>query len=138
MTKTHLMSKTPTYQSWNSMIRRCTDVKRTNYRHYGGRGIKVCQRWLDSFENFLADMGVRPPDTSLDRRENDGNYEPGNCKWSTRKEQSNNRRKRARTKTVCSKGHQLPPIDQPYERCARCHADETKARRDAKRIAEAA
>lgn len=79
-----------TYISWAQMIQRCTYPKHNRFHRYGGRGISVCQRWR-KFENFLADMGERPPGLSIDRRNNDGNYEPSNCKWSTRKEQAANR-----------------------------------------------
>lgn len=80
------------YRSWASMMTRCTNPKYEHWERYGGRGISVCQRWLDSFENFLADMGQRPEGTSLDRYPNpDGNYEPGNCRWATRVEQRANR-----------------------------------------------
>jgi len=87
--------QTPEYYSWLAMFTRCTNPNRREWQNYGGRGIKVCQRWMD-FENFLADMGPRPVGLSLERMNNDGNYEPGNCKWATAKEQANNRRPRRR------------------------------------------
>lgn len=82
----------PTYTSYVKMIDRCTNPKNDAWHNYGGRGIVVCQRWLDSFENFLADMGVRPPGTSIDRIDNSGHYEPGNCRWATVAEQRHNMR----------------------------------------------
>lgn len=83
---------TPEYSSWSSMVRRCTSPRATSWPRYGGRGIRVCDRWLESFENFYADMGVRPEGTSIDRINPNGNYEPSNCRWATNKQQRNNRR----------------------------------------------
>lgn len=81
---------TPEYRSWTAMLHRCTNSKHMSYHRYGGRGIMVCERWKE-FANFLADMGLRPMGKSLDRINNDGNYEPGNCRWATPKEQQANR-----------------------------------------------
>lgn len=83
---------TPEFLSWKSMLQRCLNPKATGFDRYGGCGIRVCERWL-SFENFLADMGSRPPERSLDRfPDKCGNYEPGNVRWATRAQQRANRR----------------------------------------------
>lgn len=82
---------TPTYRSWMAMLTRCRNPKHPHYRHYGGRGITVCDRWL-KFENFLEDMGDRPVNMTLDRKRPDGNYEPSNCRWVTEVVQHRNTR----------------------------------------------
>ena len=95
MNKRHNMHGTPEYSSWISMKGRCKYKGTRSYEHYGGRGISVCERWLNSFEAFYADMGNKPsPRHSLDRIDVNGNYKPSNCKWSTPSEQAFNRRKR--------------------------------------------
>lgn len=88
---THLMSGTPTYNAWRAMIDRCSRPTHKQYDRYGGRGISVHEPWR-RFENFFADMGACPDGLSLDRINNDGNYEPGNCRWTTKFVQSNNTR----------------------------------------------
>ena len=89
---THGMRHTPEYDTWMHLIQRCTNRKNTSWPDYGGRGIAVCDRWK-KFENFFADMGSRPSGKSLDRINNNGGYEPGNCRWATSLEQNRNRRK---------------------------------------------
>ncbi len=80
------------YQTWSSMKQRCTNKKNPAYPDYGGRGITICDRWLSSFANFLEDMGDRGEGLSLDRVDNDKGYSPDNCRWATKKQQSNNTR----------------------------------------------
>ena len=90
---THGLSDTPEYHAWQHMKQRCYDSGSEAYHNYGGRGIVVCDRWLNSFENFYADMGLRPGDEfSIERRNVDGNYEPNNCYWATMLTQQNNKR----------------------------------------------
>lgn len=92
---THGKSKTPEYHTWWLMKERCLNKTVFGYRHYGGRGIRVCKRWLHSFENFLSDMGERPKGEvgmwSIDRKNSNGNYTPSNCRWATKYEQALNR-----------------------------------------------
>ena len=92
MNYSHGMSRTPEYQAWLHMKDRCFNPNHKRYSDYGGRGITVCDRWLN-LENFLADIGSRPsPKHSLDRIDNDGNYCHENCRWATKAEQQNNQR----------------------------------------------
>lgn len=89
---THGMSKTPTYIAWIEARKRCHSPQNKRFSQYGGRGIFVCDRWRESFEAFFADMGECPPGLTLERLDNDRGYEPGNCVWATKKEQTRNRR----------------------------------------------
>lgn len=90
----HAMYGTPTYRSWSSMLTRCTNPANHKFAYYGGRGITVHEAWK-SFDAFYADMGERPEGTTLGRKDNDGNYEPGNCRWESAKQQGRNKRNTA-------------------------------------------
>ncbi|WVQ00651.1 hypothetical protein [Synechococcus phage MC09] len=91
MREQHRRSKTREYNSWAQMRSRCNNPNNPAYSNYGGRGVSVCEEW-ESFSQFLLDMGARPVNTSLDRIDNSGNYEPGNCRWASKTEQQRNRR----------------------------------------------
>lgn len=93
--KKHGLYKTPTNMSWSSAKNRCNNPNNKDFVHYGGRGIKMCVRW-ERFENFLEDMGEKPKGLTLDRVDNNGNYEPGNCRWATYSQQNRNQRRRCK------------------------------------------
>lgn len=99
----HGASYSTEYSIWHTMIQRCENPNTENYKYYGGRKIKVCRRWRNSFLNFLSDMGKRPIGKTLDRKNNYKGYYPFNCKWSTFKEQRANQRKRVIKKYVARK-----------------------------------
>lgn len=101
---THGLSGTKTYDIWISLKQRCSNAKLKSWPNYGGRGIKVCDRWL-SYENFLADMGEARPGYSIDRINVNGDYEPNNCRWATKEQQVNNTR---RNKFVMLDGVEMP------------------------------
>jgi hypothetical protein len=89
----HGLSNRPEYNVWGAMIGRCHNQNDSGFEHYGGRGIEVCKRWRESFVNFYQDMGPRPgSDLEIDRINNDGNYEPSNCRWATASQNGRNRR----------------------------------------------
>lgn len=90
--KKHGFAGTVEYRAWAAMKARCLNPNHPRYPLYGARGITICQRWIDSFENFIADMGPRPDGYELDKINNDGNYEPSNCRWTTKLESRRNRR----------------------------------------------
>lgn len=131
------------YNTWAGMIQRCTNPSNPNYPNWGGRGISVCDRWRctsprgTGFKNFVADMGMRPNGLTLDRINNNGNYEPDNCRWATRKQQYENSRNGSRagieaainarkSMTHCKRGHEYTPentyIHHGCRSCKTCRA----------------
>lgn len=100
----HGLSRTRVHRIWKSMLWRCRNKNARCFRNYGGRGIKVCDRW-QAFENFFADMGHPPEGMSIERENNDGDYEPGNCCWATRLEQQRNTR---HNRLITFRGETLP------------------------------
>jgi hypothetical protein len=109
MAITHRLSKTPEYLIWRNMRDRCHNPNYVLFRYYGARGIAVCERWRNSFVAFIEDMGRRPdPSLTLERIDNAKGYEPGNCRWATRKDQANNRRPRADRVTLMVDGRASP------------------------------
>jgi hypothetical protein len=102
---THGMSKSPEFVTWAHIKARIDNPKEPSYCHYGGRGIRMCKRWRESFEAFFEDMGPRPsPELTIERIDNNGDYEPGNCRWATRVEQATNRRGIRRTRIITWNG----------------------------------
>jgi hypothetical protein len=124
---------TPTYESYQSMMGRCYIMSAGNYSRYGGRGIRVCERW-HSFENFLADMGERPAGMSIDRIDPNGNYEPGNCRWATAWDQQRHKREQ----THCKHGHEFTSENtyvatwhgQQMRQCKQCRRNRQREGRD--------
>lgn len=108
----HGLSYTPVYRIWTYMLSRCNNPNATDYKEYGGRGITVCKKWL-KFENFFEDMGERPKGLTIERINNEGNYEPSNCKWATQGEQAQNRRIR-KTNTTGITGVKFSKRDKVY------------------------
>ena len=102
----HNLSETAVYRTWADMKTRCNNPNRKEYKYYGGRGISICKRW-EKFQNFYNDMGDRPEGLTLDRIDNDGNYEPENCRWTTYAEQNHNSRWAKLTKQDIPKIHEM-------------------------------
>lgn len=141
----HLLGaiKTSEYNSWVAMIQRCTNPTATEFAQYGGRGISVCDRWRKSFADFINDMGLKPSKgMSIDRIDVNGNYEPSNCRWATKREQGNNRRDnrvatyQGRTQTVLEWCRELGVSHELVRgRIRNCESFESAISRSSNRIA---
>ena len=131
--RTHGKTGSAEYRIWHNMKVRCLSPKSVAFKDYGGRGIRIHQPWVDSFAQFLADVGSRPdPSLTLDRINNDGNYEPGNVQWATRSQQARNRRKAS----TCRNGHPFDYVKPSGQRCCRRCKSEALRRWRAQEIAE--